>query len=262
MGDDESFQQLTFQGGDLVPESEAPAWSQSPVEPNEEAGYWIEIKPGALEVNRDLVAVRDEHGDVLSFGSRAKAEAFASRVSAADGNVRVQAAAPNDPAEVDGYLLADHDPAITEPATVDGETLRFDVGPNHYGALGEALIKEGANSPALRHFVEEDLADREVTADVRIHVTDGGFVQTSDSTQSFTGWMPDCRVEARDGWDGPVIETYYCEIKTGNASFERSQVEAMEAMAREERVLKVRVLIDDLPSQYGVRFSEVSPAGE
>jgi hypothetical protein len=74
-------------------------------------------------------------------------------------------------------------------------------------------------------------------------------------------WHPDCCVIARDGWKDGLIERYWCEIKTGNASFERQQVESMRKLAAEERVLKIRVIIDDLPDQYSVRIHEVE-AGE
>lgn len=71
--------------------------------------------------------------------------------------------------------------------------------------------------------------------------------------------MPDCCVVARDGWNGEALERYWCEIKTGNASFERSQADVMRRLAAEERVLKIRVSIDDLPDQYSVRIHEVEP---
>ncbi|NHN60471.1 MULTISPECIES: hypothetical protein [Halorussus] len=54
-----------------------------------------------------------------------------------------------------------------------------------------------------------------------------------------------------------MLERYYCEIKTGNASFERSQVDAVKALARKERVLKIRVIIENLPDQYSLRIHEV-----
>jgi hypothetical protein len=52
---------------------------------------------------------------------------------------------------------------------------------------------------------------------------------------------------------------YRCEIKTGDASFQRTQMKAMRELAKEARVLKIRVLIDDLPKQYSVRVHEVEP---
>lgn len=36
----------------------------------------------------------------------------------------------------------------------------------------------------------------------------------------------------------------------------------MRQLAAESRVLKVRVLIDDLPDQYSVRIHEVEPSGD
>lgn len=75
-------------------------------------------------------------------------------------------------------------------------------------------------------------------------------------------WPADCVVEAKGRWDGRVLERCYCEIKTGDASFERAQVEAMQELAKEERVLKIRVVIDSLPDQYSVRIHEVESAGQ
>ncbi|WP_225336492.1 hypothetical protein [Halomicrobium urmianum] len=49
------------------------------------------------------------------------------------------------------------------------------------------------------------------------------------------------------------------QIKTGDASFERSQVDAMAALARDERVLKIRVTIEALPDQYSLRIRDVGP---
>jgi len=42
------------------------------------------------------------------------------------------------------------------------------------------------------------------------------------------------------------LERYYCRIKTGNASFERSQSAAMKQLEREKHILKIRVLIEEL----------------
>jgi len=263
MGSDDEFDQLKFRDGRLV-EGEPTAAPESlepeSITPNEESGYALEIKSGALEVNEPLVDVFEEYGEVLSFGSRAKAEAFAGRLSTESGSLRVQAAAPNDPSTVDGYLLADYDRSVREPASTDGKTWTFDVGANLYGALGEAVVKSGAKPPALEYFVKQDL---DVDSDdmefgLRIDVTSGGSV----STRGSGSWIPDCCVVARDGWNGEVLERYWCEIKTGDASFERSQIDAMRELATEERVLKIRILIDDLPNQYSVRIYEVVPREE
>ncbi|WP_435348662.1 hypothetical protein [Haloarchaeobius sp. HRN-SO-5] len=80
-----------------------------------------------------------------------------------------------------------------------------------------------------------------------------------DRSDGRTRWTPDCVVTARDGWNGATLERYYCEIKTGDASFQRSQMETMERLANDERVLKIRVRIEDLPTQYSLTIREIEP---
>jgi hypothetical protein len=260
--DGEDFEQTRFSEGRLVRDSQQSDHATGGlVSPNQETGFSVAIKPDALEVNQSLVEIRDEYSDTITFASRAKAEAFAAQVSATGGDLRIQAAAPNDPAAVDAYLLADHQPSVAEPASVGGDTWTFDVGANLYGALGEAVVTGGPTSPALEYFVEQDLADRAFEHGLRVRIADGEFVSFSEGESDGGRWMPDCRIEARDGWRDRLIETYWCEIKTGDASFERTQIEAMRQLAREERVLKVRVLIDDLPKRYAARIHEVDPDG-
>jgi hypothetical protein len=261
MRDEESFEQVRFRDGKVVrdPDSSSGKDEATEVRPGEQTGFSLSIKPGALEVNEPLVAVRDEHGDTITFGARAQADAFAERLSAVDGGLRVQAVAPNDPADVDAYLLADHSPSTTEPASVDGATMTFDVGANLYGTLGEAVITGGPTSPAIEHFVKEDLSEVSFRDVLRVRVTDSEFISFDDWDGGSSRWLPDCRVEARDGWRDPAVEVYWCEIKTGDASFQRTQMKAMRELAKEARVLKIRVLIDDLPKQYSVRVHEVEP---
>ncbi|WP_415381620.1 hypothetical protein [Halosimplex sp. TS25] len=264
MSDDE-FEQLVFEDGRLASvaddDPDPTPGETEPVHPNEEAGYRLAVKPGALEANEPLVDVCDEHGEVLSFGSRPKAEAFARRLSAEDGTLRVQAAAPNDLSEDDGYLLAAYDRSVREPAAVDGDTWTFDVGANLYGALGETVVKSGEKPPAIEYFVEGDLDayPDDLETGLRIDVSSDVYVPADEGGG---GWIPDCCVTARDGWNGEVLEEYWCEIKTGDASFERGQVETMRQLAAESRVLKIRVLIDDLPDQYSVRIHEVESSGD
>jgi len=161
MGSDDEFDQLVFRDGRLVTTDSKDAPSElrdpDPVTPNQETGFTVEIKPGALEVNEALADIQEEHGEILSFGSKSKAEAFAEQVSTAAGPLRIQAAAPNDPNDVDGYLLAQYDRSVKEPASTDDGTWTFDVGANLYGALGETVVTSGAKPPALEYFVKQDL---------------------------------------------------------------------------------------------------------
>lgn len=261
MSDNGESEQTRFRNGRVERDPSSGDRRDAPVHPNRATGYAVSIKSGALEVNHRLVEVRDEYGETLTFADRETAEAFAHRLSSDGGDLRIQAAAPNDPDEVDAYLLADHQPSVHEPAAVDGDSLTFDVGANLYGVLGEAVVSGGPTSPALEHFVKQDLANRSLEDRLRLRVTEGEFVSFPDDGTDPNRWMPDCCVEARDGWRGRLVERYWCEIKTGDASFERTQVAAMRELAKESRVLKVRVLIEDLPEQYTVRIREVDSPG-
>ncbi len=232
------------------------------VEPGDETGYRIAVKPGALDANATLRDIVQEQGQTLEFGTKSQAERYAKKLSGIDGELRVQVVAPNDPDEVDAYLLAEHNPSINEPASIDGKTWTFDIGANLYGMLGEAILTAAPKPHALIYFVEQDLdvTEAELEDGLKVTVETDCFVSfDADSRGEGISWHPDCKILARDGWNGGVLERYYCEIKTGNASFERSQLATIRELATEERVLKIRVLIDELPDQYSLRIQEVEP---
>lgn len=257
-------EQTRFKDGQLVAtntQSES-ALETKRIEPGDGTGFRVEAKPDALDVNAALRNAIENHGNPLEFKSKPTAATYTDQLSATDGDLRLQTAAPNDPTDVDAYLLADHNPSIKEPAESEGDTLTFDVGANLYGTLGEAILTAPPKPHALIHFVNQDLNvdDTSLEYGVRVDVeTDCPLTVPESDTGTTHRWRPDCKLIARDGWNGPVIETYYCEIKTGNASFERSQATAMRTLAEDERVLKIRVLIDKLPDQYSLRIHDVSP---
>lgn len=262
-GEDQATLQLRFEDGSLVEGADTSGSARSdhtadPIEPGQFTGFVVEVKAGALDVNGRLRETVEAHGRTLGFRSRQHAEGYICQLSASDGSLRIQAVPENEPKDIDAYVLAEHDPSIKEPAEVNGDTWIFDVGANLYGALGEAILLESPKPHALVYFVQQDLNvnERDLEAGLNIDVISGQMLSV-DSSNGIKRWTPDCVVEAKDGWNGNVLERYYCEIKTGGASFERSQVEAMEALAREERVLKIRVTIKDLPDQYTLRIHEV-----
>jgi hypothetical protein len=267
MGDEErESTQLRFQNGELVPADghrHRPAGGRATtVRPGDGNGYTVTAKPGALEANSTLIEAVESHGQPLEFGSRRQAERYADQLSAGDGGLRLQSGAPNDPASVDAYLLAAHDPAITEPAAIEGETWTFDVGANLYGALGEAILLAAPKPHALYYYVTRDLerTDGTLHNGVFLDVQRETSIISTESADSGHTWLPDCVILARDGYEGPPLETYYCEIKTGEASFEPGQRETMESLATTERVLTIRVLPDRLPDRYGLRIREVEPS--
>lgn len=265
MGRDESnTSQLRFEDGRLVERADEECVGEEPaadpVEPGEETGFVIEVKSGAIEVNSGLREAVESNGHTLDFGSRSHAEDYARQLSASGGELRVQAAPENEPRAIDAYLLADHSPSIAEPAEIDGDTWTFEVGANLYGMLGETILLHAPKPHALVYFVRQNLdVDKDdLEWGLNVNVNRGRPLSVEDSTGKVR-WTPDCVVEAKDGWDGELLERYYCEVKTGGASFERSQIEAMEVLARDERVLKIRVSIENLPDRYSLQIHEVDP---
>ena len=256
--------QYRFRDGAVVLDDDEPPLEPDPIEPGAQTGYQVEVKPGALDANSALRDAVDEHARILAFGTRSNAEVYAAQLSTAGGPLKVQAAAPNDPAEVDAYLLAEHDPSIDEPASVEGETVTFDVGANLYGTLGETILTGTPKPNALEWFVRraQGIDGDDASDGVTVDVETDCVVALDDSSGDRLVWNPDCKLLVRDGQSGERLERYYCEIKTGNASFERAQLATMKALARDERVLKIRMLIDELPDRYSLRIQEVEPPDE
>jgi hypothetical protein len=88
-------------------------------------GYEVAIKPSARRLNRVAGEWVGRRGATRTFAEKADARAWAADISSA-GSVRVQDAAPNDPAGVDGYLVAnpnrnraEREPVETAPLDVD-----------------------------------------------------------------------------------------------------------------------------------------------
>ncbi len=194
------------------------------------------------QVVRSRFFARDE---TRAFDSRRDAEAFAEHASR-EGDVRVeiQAAAPQDESRADAYLVAIPARNTTRPANPDDDRWRFHTEANQQGAIGEVLATTPrTNPPALTWFVRTDLGDPE-----------GLVVRVEDDVGSVGRWWPDCRVTA--SVDGDVVEEYLCEIKTGDASFQRGQRTGMDRHARTGRVLTIRVRIDALPDEYEITVDE------
>lgn len=198
--------------------------------------------------NNDVVRTRFfARGESRSFESRSAAEAFAARATR-EGPIRVvvQASAPQDDT-CEAYLVAIPARNTTAPANPEADYWRFHTEANQQGELGEVLATTPpTNPPALTWFVRQDLDDP------------AGLVVRVDRAPDVVGrWQPDCRVDAVVA--GEVVEQYVCEIKTGNASFQRGQRDGMDRAAESGRVLTARVRITDLPDEYEVHVREYEP---
>lgn len=217
--------------------------------------YVVEIKETARESNSAVECYVQNSGAHLEFKSREAAEKFANEISSKGGRVRIQAAAPQDPSSVDAYLIPFPKRHITEPKDSPKSGLTFDVGANVYGEIGNAVIFGSSGvSPAIRYYFYSEIE---------------GFEEASHNLRSIrqpylpddvpddVSWSPDGLVQV---WSfGELVDQYFCEVKTGNASFERGQLAGMRRVSRYYPVLKIRVDIGNLPDEYTVRIAPVGP---
>ena len=241
--------------------------------------FTVAVKDSARDANRAVRRLARAEGDRLDFDSEAAAHRRARELSAdGDAAIKVQRAAPQDPDDVDGYLVGWPDRRTRTPEGTPTEGLTFDTEANQYGALGEALVCTPAvNPPLLTHFARVD-TDLDVGGANRdeANLDTGAAERGGDASderlrveldadpepvvvRSDRRWVPDCRAVVRLGPDRPVLTEYWCEVKAGDGSFERSQREAMRAKAREATVLKIRVDLDDLPESYTAWVRRVEP---
>lgn len=227
--------------------------------------YRVAIKESAIDASRPLAEALDAGDDgqadggaetVRAFDSREAAERFAADLDAGPTTLRIQAAAPQDPTPVDGYLVPDGQRDEFAPVESDTHGTTFPVGANTYGALAIGLLaRPGPVSPALaHHFAEEVPPDRRG----RVQAVEVD-PQLPPGVRGEVTWVPDLAITVAAG--SGSAETYFAEVKAGNASFERNQRVDMRAVAVDHDVLKIRADLAGLPDRYTVRIDAVEPDG-
>lgn len=234
--------------------------------------FVVDIKDSTVEQNEAAAEYRAEVDNPVRFDSRSDAEATARRLDReGTTSVRLQSIAPQDPRDVDAYLVPMPRDDPREPIESSEGTWRFNVTANQYGALGEALVGTFSRDPPplvpfIREEVDEFLSrvshveyDSVDEFDLRVRLDRNPRVVTLDEDDERLQWRPDVVAEAWVGYTGRLLRRYWCEIKTGNASLERDQRRVMEAKAETATVLQVRFDVDDLPKRYTVHVSEVEP---
>lgn len=216
--------------------------------------YRVAIKDSAIETTARVADAVEAGGTVREFASRDAAERFAAGLSAGSGAVRIQSAAPQDPAPVDAYLVPDAQREEFTPVECDTRGTTFPVGANTYGAIGLGLVYcSGHVSPALAHHFAEEVPPRqrgrvrEVEMEPRL----------PRDVRDDVSWAPDLGITVSH--ESRTAETYFAEVKSGNASFERNQREDMRAVAADHGVLTIRVDLAELPDRYTVRIDAVEP---
>lgn len=228
-------------------------------------GFRVAIKDSSRRVLDAETLAGGDASSHLEFSSRAAAEAALEDLPCSEaGTLELQCPAPNDPVHVDAYLVFYLETRKREPDGSLEEGWTFDTTANQYGDLGEALIT-AADTPALKHFVRQDLTaaldDSTIERlNIRCVTRPGDFDWTtlrSAVDGQRPGWTPDCEVRVLLPDRRDSIHRYFCEIKTGDASFERNQAADMEAVSEIADVLKLQVTIDALPDAYSVKVCRV-----
>lgn len=216
------------------------------------------ITETARDANAAVEAYVDAEGEIVSFRSKQTAEEWASELSAGGPRVRIQKVAPQDTRDINAYLVSDPKKYTSVPKETDSPGLVFDTTANQYGELGEAVVAGSYGvSPGLKYYIEQTT---DLPAEDEYKITRRNTSRIPDGIEYDGTWSPDLVVDVKRLEDWQTIETFYCEIKSGDASFERSQRESMQSLAREYNVLKIRVDIDELPEKYRLLITPVRNA--
>ena len=220
--------------------------------------FVVAIKDSAIERNEAVRSHCEEGDQRVRFESPDAAREWAAELSEGASDVRIQAVAPQDDAEVDAYLVGASRSDATVPDADPEEGWRFGVDAAQYGALGEALLTAGDGvATPLECYVRRDL-EVGPDADLSVDVEDEPRPVTAPGIRG--EWQPDCLIEAAIG--GRRVATYRCEVKTGDGSLERNQRAVVEATADETPVLLVRVDVSALPREYEVSFERIGAESE
>lgn len=231
--------------------------------------FTVALKRSACEASSNIVALREESGEEITYESK-KAAARALLDDIDCPGLQFQGPAPNDPADVDAYLVKLRDPGPTPSERgppEDGWT--FNIRAQQVGALTEALFRAyGWNPPPIVTYAAKDL---KIDSDeFRVEVNPS---PESVGEHEFYGgdgrWIPDFEFIVRRrtkthpyGYGGPVIKRYFTEVKHGSTSFERSQRAQMSQMAADAGdildVLIIRVNLEGTPKTYDLTIRSVA----
>lgn len=218
--------------------------------------YTVEIKESAIDSNLAAESLAQEKGNSVEYSSKQEAEKHAKEMSENDNRLRIQRAAPNDPSDADGYLVNHPQKFHQRPKSEQNDWLTFDTGPNLYGEIGRSVVIGSYGvGPSLWYYIYKEFTGitKETHRLVRCHEP-----YLPDDAPSVS-WSPDGLLKVYRKFDNNLTRLIFFEVKTGKASFERGQLEDMKSVAREYDVLKIRVKIDNLPEEYTVKFTRITP---
>lgn len=216
--------------------------------------YRVVLTDSATE--NEIAAARGGAGALLEYEDREAAAAAARRYSD-DGDVpvRLQAPAPQDPRDVDAYLVSNPERRVRRPEGTLDDGLAFETSAAQYGALGEALLTSHAQDPPVLLAYARRTMEADGEPAVQLDADPDPVTYRSRETEETVSWVPDCAATVTV--DGAIGRRLLCEVKTGNGSTERDQRRVMRWAASERTVLLVRLDVADLPDGYTARIQEI-----
>ena len=222
--------------------------------------YRVALTDSATD--NDVAAARGGPGALLEYEDREAAAAAAERYSdEGDVPLRLQAPAPQDPRDVDAYLVANPERRVRRPTGTLDDGLDFETSASQYGALGESLLTSHEQDPPVLLAWARRTVDTEDGRDpaVQLEADPDPVTFRSQDTGETATWRPDCAATVTVG--GAIERRLLCEIKTGNASTERDQRRVMQwaASERDRTVLLLRLDVEELPDGYSARIQEIDP---
>ncbi|WP_254861865.1 hypothetical protein [Halovivax gelatinilyticus] len=232
--------------------------------------FRVALKRSACAAAPEIETLRQSAGEVLSYEGRA--DAVAKLIHAVDcPGLRFQAPAPNDPADVDAYLVKVRDPRPDLASRGDPATgWTFDARAQQVGALAESLFTAYRfDPPPIVAYAARDL-DLDPD-DLRVVVDDDPERVGALDPDVDGGWHPDVAFTVREretddaaGDAGSVLKRYVAEVKHGSTSFERNQRAGMQRLAeRDEKldVIIVRVDLAEIPQSYDLTIRSIGETG-
>lgn len=235
--------------------------------------------------DNEVAAARGGPGALLQYEHREAAAAAAERYSEeGDVPVRLQAPAPQDPRDVDAYLVAIPERRVRRPEGSLDEGLSFETSAAQYGALGEALLtSHEQDPPILLAYARRTMGADDADGDTDDDSEDGETATDGDPTideETTTDGDPandaDPAIDAEPAvqldaepdpvsyrnrdtdeevtWipdcaatvtvGGSIERRFLCEVKTGDASTERDQRQVMRWAGSEDEREVLLVRID------------------
>lgn len=252
-----------------IPRTDRDGDADADPDPDRSGPFRVALTESACDAAPTIASLRADEGEVVRFASRREAEARLVADVDRDG-VRFQRPAPNDPSDVDAYLVAvgDAEPTPAERGPPeDGWTVTLRA--RQVGALSEALF--GAyrwDPPAIVDYAARDLDLASEEFSVEVDRTPSSVGHEGDGDDGV--WVPDLEFVVRRHSpggvrreDGAVLKRYVAEIKHGATSFERNQRARMERLARDAgpslAVLIIRVDLEGVPRSYDLTIRSVDP---